>query len=378
MKSLCLIMSLILFSSCKTQVNFEVKRTDTRLPLSIATTKTWEETGAMCVVDNGDLFCWGASGHAIDENLTTIEITPTKVPKLSGGVRKAALYNTLRSCVIGSDSSLKCAGQNLNPDQVIFPSGVTKVDTGPSNACAIVNSALKCWGNNSNGLLGDGTLVDSATPVDVVGMSSGVTDVSVGLHTVCAIKGGAAFCWGLNSAGSIGDGTTNASSVPVAIPSLSSGVTDISTNYGHYGEMGDSSFAIKDGGLYVWGQNDWGQLGDSTSVDKLTPTLLTPFSTGVSQVDAGGVETCFLHSGDVYCFGLNLEGQMGLTADAHRYAPQKISGISGEVLQVAAGSKRGCASTKDKVYCWGMNSDNVIDSSTMDHQRVPKVVYTRK
>jgi serine/threonine-protein kinase len=106
--------------------------------------------------------------------------------------------------------------------------------------------------------------------------------------------------------------------------------------------------------------------------------LLTPFSSGVTQVDGGGIETCFLQNNDVYCFGLNDNGQMGIVADSQKYGPQKINGISGVVKQVAAGSRRGCAATEDKVYCWGFNGDNVIDSSNTNDQAVPKVVYTRK
>lgn len=332
----------------------------------------------MCVVDNGDVYCWGLTGFSVNEGIVQQDLLPTKIDSISGDARSMGIYNNHTSCVINIDTSLRCTGHTLNPNNVIFSSGVTKLDVGPNVVCAIVNTALKCWGSNSTGLLGDGTLVDSSSPVNVIGMGSGVTDVSVGLNTVCAIKNGAAYCWGLNDAGQIGNGTTTSSAIPIAIPDLSSGVTDISTTYGSYFEPGDSSFAIKDGGLYVWGQNDWGQLGDGTTVDKLVPTLLTSFSSGVSQVVGGGIETCFLQNGEVYCFGLNTNGQIGVATDNQKYIPTKISGITGEVLEVAAGSLRGCATTKDKVYCWGFNGDNVIDSTNTNDQALPTVVYTRK
>lgn len=274
------------------KINNSSSSGSTKSPLSLATTKSWEEIGAMCVVDNADLYCWSSLGFSVDLNIQSNNTTPTKIEKLSGSAKQAAVYNMQRTCVVGSDTSLRCIGHGLSPDTVIFPSGVSKVDAGPSVICAIVNSALnKCWGSNPAGELGDGTFTQSSTPVDVLGMDSGVTDVSVGLSTVCAVKNGAAFCWGSNISGSIGDGTTNSSGVPVAIPTLSSGVTDISTSYGGYGEPGDSSFAVKNGGLYVWGQNDVGQLGDGTTVGKLTPTLLESFNNGVTQVDTGGIET---------------------------------------------------------------------------------------
>lgn len=372
-KQLILILILAVCVACETaQKNSSVIQT--KKALTISTTRSWEETGAMCVNDNGDIYCWGTSGFSTDEAEYSIEATPTKVPKISGSAKLVSNYNALNTCVINTDSSLRCVGREANPNNIIFASGVTKVDVGPTAICAIVNSALKCWGYNP----GDGSLTTSSSPSSPAGLDSGVTDVSVGLHTICAVKNGAAYCWGLNTAGELADGTTTASATPVAIASLSSNVTDISVNYGYYGEQGDSLYAIKDGALYVWGKNDWGQLGDGTSTDKTTPTLLTPFSSGVTQVDAGGIETCFLQNNDVYCFGLNLNGQMAIASDRQKYTPQKISGLSGTVLQVAAGSRRGCAATEDKVYCWGMNSDNVIDNTTTDDQFIPKVVYSRK
>jgi hypothetical protein len=379
MKKLFLLSTFLISSACKeADVKASKSTLDNKLPLTIATTRNWEETGPMCVVDNGDVYCWGSRGF-YNEGDPQYYITPTKIDSISGNVQSMGVHHFFRSCVIKSDTSLRCVGLSLNPNNVIFSSGVTKVETGSYfTVCAIVNEALKCWGENDYGLLGNGTLVDSASPVDVIGMESGVTDVSLGHSTACAIKNGAAYCWGENYAGEIGNGTTISSNIPVAIPTLSSGVTDISINYGGYGEQGDSGYAIKDGGLYVWGQNDWGQLGDGTTVDKLIPTLLTSFSSGVSQVAAGGIETCLLQNGDVYCFGLNTNGQVGITADNLVYTPRKISGITGEVIQVSAGSRRGCATTKDKVYCWGYNEDNVINSTNTNDQPVPTVVYTRK
>lgn len=346
--------------------------------LIISTTKSWEETGSMCVNDNGDIYCWGIGGFSIDEGQVSNEAVPTKVPKISGQAKNVSNYNANYTCVINKDTSLRCTGRDINPNTILFSSGVTKVDVGANAICAIVNSSLKCWGRNDRGILGDGTFVDSTAPVDVIGMNAGVTDVSVGLSTACAVKNGAAYCWGYNAAGELGNGTTTTSASPVAITSLSSGVTDISASYGSYGDQGDSVYAIKDGALYVWGKNDWGQLGDGTAVDKLYPTLLTPFTTGITQVDAGGTETCFQQNNDVYCFGFNLSGQMGILADSQKYTPQKINGLSGEIIQIAAGSRRGCAVTVDKVYCWGMNSDNVIDNTTTDDQIIPKIVYSRK
>jgi len=67
----------------------------------------------------------------------------------------------------------------------------------------------KCWGYNLEGQVGDGTQIERATPVDVVGLDSGVASVGASLYTTCALtRIGGVKCWGWNISGAVGDGTT--------------------------------------------------------------------------------------------------------------------------------------------------------------------------
>ena len=85
---------------------------------------------------------------------------------------------------------------------------------GHHHSCALTTSGgVKCWGNNGNGQLGDGTLTDRTTPVDVLASPgvplSGVAQISVGyLHTCALTTSGGAKCWGRNDYGQLGDGTS--------------------------------------------------------------------------------------------------------------------------------------------------------------------------
>src|SRR3990170_4076216 len=82
--------------------------------------------------------------------------------------------------------------------------GVTKLAAGGSHTCAITTpGALKCWGSP----VGDGTGELRPIPVDVVGLTSGVSAVAGGDDHTCAVVTGAVKCWGFNYHGQLGNGT---------------------------------------------------------------------------------------------------------------------------------------------------------------------------
>ena len=120
---------------------------------------------------------------------------------------------------------------------------------------------MECWGDNEFGELGDGTTTNKMTPTEVSGSSSGVTAISAGALYTCALTlRRRTPCWGDNEDGELGDGTTINKTTPVDVSGLFSAAA-ISAG-------GDHTCALihrrPSDGVECWGNNHFGQLGDGT------------------------------------------------------------------------------------------------------------------
>lgn len=142
----------------------------------------------------------------------------------------------------------------------------------------------------------------------------------------------------------------------------------------HVAAGGGHSCAIReDGTAWCWGQNDFGQLGDTTATDSFVPVKVIDFVMPGVAIGAGDVYTCALDTtGAVWCWGHNDHGQLGVGTGDNRTASQ-VPGIIG-AKQIAVGVAHTCALLGDgTVSCWGQNTKGELgDGGTTDH--TPMVV----
>jgi alpha-tubulin suppressor-like RCC1 family protein len=333
----------------------------------------------------GAAYCWGRNTYGqLGDGTIDARLTPTPVVGLSSGVASISAGHS-HTCAVTTAGAAYCWGLNGNgqlgdgtttrrstPTPVVgLSSGVASISAGFSHTCALTTSgAVLCWGHNSYGELGDGTTTYRLTPMPVVGLSSGVASISVRVHAqhTCAVTtAGAAYCWGSNYYGQLGDGTKTNRLTPTPVVGLSSGVASISAG-------GNNTCAVTTAGAaYCWGLNGSGQLGDGTKTNRLTPTPVVGLSSGVASISAVHLHTCAVTTaGAAYCWGHNSYGEVGDGTTTARSTPTPVAGLSSGVASISAGNKHTCAlTTAGAVYCWGGNGTGQLGDGTTTQRYTP-------
>jgi alpha-tubulin suppressor-like RCC1 family protein len=180
------------------------------------------------------------------------------------------------------------------------------------HTCALAtNDRAYCWGLNEDGQLGDGSTVQKLKPAPVAGGlrfrqviaggagRSGFHSMSCGVATTAR-----SYCWGDNTNGQLGDGTKLRRTVPTLVRGAHD-FLELSAN------GLNACGATRDAAVYCWGFNGYGQLGDGTFADRSRPTRIVG-TRAFRRVDVGHFHTCAVTpTGRAFCWGSNIFGELG-------------------------------------------------------------------
>ncbi len=205
---------------------------------------------------SGEIDCWGWVNDAA---------MPTVYWEAGWPIAQGSLG--LNDCWRFDDGSMwnSCAAYSIT-------SGCTDISSGFGHYCAVVDGGALCWGENFHGQVGDGTKEDRSDPVAVTGLDTGVARIVAGIgdhpHSCALTVAGAVKCWGNNYSGELGDGTQVERLTPVDAIGLDSGVSEVAVGAGF------TCALLATGIVQCWGKNSSGQLGTGTTTSSSTPVTV--------------------------------------------------------------------------------------------------------
>ena len=319
----------------------------------------------------GPVECWGRNSMGqIGDGTKGTRVLPTLVVGLYAGPQ-AVSEGWAGGCALEQSLEARCwgtdDGSNFDPQTAAVPvldlsSRTAQVAAGTNDVCALATAgSLRCWGYNLDGEDGVGDTDEHPTPQPVKQMSSGVLSVTEGDGVTCSIKtADDPFCWGDNQYGELGDSSTSSSDVPEHV---GLGVSQISA------EGLQHTCAIDTAGVaYCWGSDMYGELGDGGTTNEASPQQVQGLPALAVQIATGGTFDAALHpagftcalltTGDVWCWGYDADGELGNGTNdtTPNTSPVKVE-LSGPASQVVAGLSHACALLDSGVVeCWGDDS----------------------
>ncbi|KAM8940137.1 LOW QUALITY PROTEIN: putative E3 ubiquitin-protein ligase HERC6 [Pelodytes ibericus] len=219
---------------------------------------------------------------------------------------------------------------------------IVDVSCGTKHSVAVCNQGnIFTWGEESGQLGSRQSKQIYSIPKMITGLSNTrIIQISCGhFHSIALSEDGRVFSWGQNNSGQLGLGNKIPSQPsPQFVKSLK-GIPLVQVTAG-----GAQSFALSMlGTVFGWGRNNAGQLGFKSDVTKAG--IFKPYAVSslrnlnVVYISCGNEHTAVLtKDGTVYTFGDDTYGQLGQSIKNSMAVPQMIGEYEGQVSQVACGS----------------------------------------
>jgi alpha-tubulin suppressor-like RCC1 family protein len=357
---------------------------------TIAVVRAWKRVSTgdfhTCAATTaGAAMCWGFNGAGqLGNGTSTRQTKPVQVSGLKTGVAAISAGGN-HTCALTTAGAVKCWGFNLygqlgngtktsssTPVPVTgLSSGVVAISAGGNDSCALTQAgAMRCWGRGTEGQLGDGMMTSSSVPVPVTGLASGVTAIALGFDHTCAVVAGAAKCWGFNLSGEVGDGSNENKPAPVPVSGLSAGILRIDAGHAH------TCAVVSGGAARCWGYGDHGALGNGSTSNSNTPVAVSTLTSGTTAIDAGLYQSCAVVNGAAKCWGGKSGApSLGDGSVGGSTTPVAVSGLTANVLAMSAGghdAPHTCAVTSlGALECWGDNTFGQLGDGTTTRRAAP-------
>lgn len=242
---------------------------------------------------NGTVACWGLGGGGyLGDGAATNSSVPVEATGLAGTTDLGV--GTQAACALPADGQLACWGlgnQNAERSNQNVPTivntmgGISAIDLGSQHGCAIAAGNVYCWGLQRKGEWGTGstsTNVAAHIAAPVSGLAA-ATSVSAGRQASCAtLPDGSVRCWGRNTEGQLGNGTLADATAPVTVTGLTAATAVDAGDLFACALRGDAT-------VWCWGENETGQLGDGTLSTRTVPVQVQGLTTPIPSLTGSPV-----------------------------------------------------------------------------------------
>ncbi len=268
-----------------------------------------------------------------------------------------------------------------------------KLSAGGSFTIALKDTKVYAWGNNKWGQLGNGTLFDCIRPVEIssnfnFNNNENIENIFTSFRsTYLLTTEGRLFSWGSNEYGQLGDGTIISKNYPINITSkfsLQNGEKILHFSTGGFHCLLITSF----GRVFSWGNNEYGQLGDESNINKNLPVEITNKFSLVNNEKIENIKVGLGHSmvttsmGRVYTWGNNEYGQLGDGTKTKRKKPTDVTrdflfADNEKINFIALGALHSLVVTSSRVFTFGSNESGQLGDATTKMRYKPVDITNR-
>lgn len=303
----------------------------------------------------------------------TIINRSSPVQTISGGTNWRTIgTNTVASAGIKTDGTLWLWGSGyaglLGDGTTVAKSSPVQTASGGNNwkcvslgysgaAAVKTDGTLWVWGTSSLGSLGTGALISRSSPTQTASAGTNWVSVTAGGSVRAAIKNdGTLWTWGSNLYGMLGSGGAGTANRSSPNQTASGGTNWKSVSF----SCSRHITAIKtDGTLWVWGSNDYGELGTNNIVARSTPTQTVTGGTNwktssAGQFTSGAIKT----DGTLWMWGRGAYGTLGDNTITNKSSPVQTFSCGNNWRQLSVGNCNVAAiKTDGTLWVWGFNDN---------------------